>query len=153
MVNLIGRRFGKLTVMADSGERQGTKKIWMCQCDCGRSVKIRGDSLISGRTTSCGCNKRSQSKVKALNEGKKIEDHTSMVFFKNTISKNSKTKINGVTVLKNGSYRAYIGYKNKIYTLYQGKDLKRAVDARKEADELVLKGEFDEWISKKQRLK
>lgn len=57
-----------------------------------------------------------------------------------------------MTILKNGLYRAYIGYKNKTYVLYQGRDLNRAAEARMEADELIQAGKFDEWIStEKQR--
>ena len=28
-----------------------------CQCDCGKVVEVRRDSLISGNTTSCGCSR------------------------------------------------------------------------------------------------
>ena len=150
---LVGKRFGKLIVIADSGEKQGTAKMWLCQCDCGKTIKVRTDSLTSGRTTSCGCNLCRQSKIKALNDSKCIKDHTSMIYFKGTVRKNNKIGVNGVTILKNGLYRAYIGYKNKTYVLYQGRDLNRAVEARMEADELIQTGRFDEWISTEKRRK
>jgi hypothetical protein len=28
---------------------------WLCKCDCGKSIEVRGSSLISGHTKSCGC--------------------------------------------------------------------------------------------------
>lgn len=73
-------------------------------------------------------------------------DHTSNVFFKGTVSKNSITGINGVTVVK-GKYRGYIGYKNKIYHLVTSNDLSIAKQARVEAEKAVKNGTFEEWIS------
>lgn len=58
-INLIGQRFGKLTVIekAPKGERRGTR--WLCQCDCGNTKIVYGVDLRSGGVQSCGC-KRSE---------------------------------------------------------------------------------------------
>ena len=55
--NLIGKKFGHLTVLEDSGERCGHEVIWTCQCDCKNKTirKIIGSNLTSGHTQSCGC--------------------------------------------------------------------------------------------------
>lgn len=60
--NLIGERFGKLTVIGldDKGTR---KTYWVCQCDCGNIKSIRSDALVSNITKSCGCLKKEQDKV------------------------------------------------------------------------------------------
>lgn len=122
--------------------------MWLCRCDCGKELKVRTDSLTSGRTISCGCYLYDKDRIKALNDGKKIIDHTSSAFYKGTLSKNNKTGINGVALLRDGTYRAYVGYKKKIYVLYQGKNLDRAISAREEADKMIKDGEFEEWISR-----
>lgn len=58
--SLIGQRFGKLTVIKDSGERNSCRNIlWECQCDCGNTVKVPTSSLKRGYTHSCGCLKES----------------------------------------------------------------------------------------------
>jgi hypothetical protein len=31
------------------------RAAWLCRCDCGGRVVVRGESLNSGNTTSCGC--------------------------------------------------------------------------------------------------
>jgi hypothetical protein len=56
-IDLTGRRFGRLVVTALTGERRGANltRVWLCQCDCGREVRVRGDCLRRGTTTSCGC--------------------------------------------------------------------------------------------------
>ena len=122
--------------------------MWLCRCDCGKELKVRTDSLTSGRTISCGCYLYDKDRLKALNDGKKIVDHTSHVFYKGTLSKNNKTGVNGVALLRDGTYRAYVGYKKKIHVLYQGKNLGRAISAREEADEMIKNGEFEEWINR-----
>jgi len=55
--NLIGYRFGNLTVIERAPNSRYGKTMWICKCDCGRikSRPVFSDSLISGRTTSCGC--------------------------------------------------------------------------------------------------
>ena len=55
--HLIGRRFGKLTVLEFYGQTQDKSKsnLWKCKCDCGNEYIARGGSLLSGHTKSCGC--------------------------------------------------------------------------------------------------
>jgi len=53
---LVGQRFGRLVVLADSGERRhSTGVVWECQCDCGAKTLVQGSNLRSGHTQSCGC--------------------------------------------------------------------------------------------------
>jgi hypothetical protein len=55
-VDLTGQRFGRLTVIKDSGERDKNSGIrWLCKCDCGREILTKGYSLKCGDTNSCGC--------------------------------------------------------------------------------------------------
>jgi len=56
--DLKGQRFGRLLVLYDTGERKHRNVVWHCRCDCGNEVDIRGCSLTSGNTTSCGCYNR-----------------------------------------------------------------------------------------------
>lgn len=56
LINLIGKKFGKLEVLSEDKSRtkQG-KHYWFCQCECGNIVSIKGDSLRDGHSKSCGC--------------------------------------------------------------------------------------------------
>ncbi len=53
---MIGRMFGKLTVIDGpvSGPSKGFR-YWHVACTCGERRVVRGDSLTSQHTTSCGC--------------------------------------------------------------------------------------------------
>ncbi len=55
MENLIGKKFGRLTVIADMGRDNQRHQCWDCLCECGNLKAINGYSLLSGRTKSCGC--------------------------------------------------------------------------------------------------
>lgn len=51
-IDIAGRKFGRLVVVSYYG---GPRQSWICRCDCGTDTIVRGDSLKSGRTQSCGC--------------------------------------------------------------------------------------------------
>lgn len=53
--NLSGRRFGRLIVTGFAGITTDKKYAWHCACDCGKKTAVRGETLKSGNTTSCGC--------------------------------------------------------------------------------------------------
>ncbi len=53
--NLVGRRFGRLVVVADSGERRNAHVVWRCRCDCGELSEVTTQGLTTGSTKSCGC--------------------------------------------------------------------------------------------------
>lgn len=53
---MIGVRFGTLTVTEYAGVSKNRKAMWMCVCDCGNVVgPIIGSNLRSGSPKSCGC--------------------------------------------------------------------------------------------------
>ena len=57
--NLIGQKFGKLTVISYSHEardkRNSKHHYWNCKCDCGNEKIVDQNCLIHGSTQSCGC--------------------------------------------------------------------------------------------------
>ena len=57
--NMIGKKFGKLTVIKRSGSHitpSGQKKpLWLCKCDCGNEKIVQSQDLKTGHTKSCGC--------------------------------------------------------------------------------------------------
>lgn len=56
--NLAGRRFGKLTVIRYDHTENNKNACWLCICDCGNLVVLRGYDISSGHTKSCGCYRR-----------------------------------------------------------------------------------------------
>ena len=56
--DLTGQRFGRLDVLRRSAKSPtvGGNAVWLCRCDCGQQAEVRGNSLVSNKTKSCGCN-------------------------------------------------------------------------------------------------
>ncbi len=53
--DLLGKKFGRLTVISEHGRTKGQKVTWDCICDCGKKAVTTTCSLINGHTQSCGC--------------------------------------------------------------------------------------------------
>ena len=53
--DLIGQRFGMLTVLGDSGERRAGSVLWRCRCDCGGEILLIRRELTGGYAANCGC--------------------------------------------------------------------------------------------------
>lgn len=56
--NLIGQKFGRLTVMERGVNSKAGKSRWVCKCECGKTKIVVGSDLTSGKTKSCGCIQR-----------------------------------------------------------------------------------------------
>lgn len=54
-IDLTGQKFTRLAVIRRLPERMGSSVIWLCKCDCGKSVKAPANGLRSGNYKSCGC--------------------------------------------------------------------------------------------------
>ncbi len=57
-INLIGQRFGKLTVIAEAPSVRISNKPCRrssCLCDCGTQKEVFNNALQAGATRSCGC--------------------------------------------------------------------------------------------------
>lgn len=53
--NLLGRKVGRLSVVArDANDIKGRAR-WICKCACGVLKAVYGASLVRGDTKSCGC--------------------------------------------------------------------------------------------------
>lgn len=57
--DLTGKRFGRLVVLSRHGYG-GLAITWECLCDCGSKTVVLGNSLLRGKTQSCGCIRREQ---------------------------------------------------------------------------------------------
>ena len=68
--DLTGQKFGRLTVIERATDKKYSRPHWICQCECGNTKIIQGNSLTSGATQSCGCfnKERTSEAMKKLNE-------------------------------------------------------------------------------------
>ena len=87
IVDLTGRKFGKLTVIKLESERtKAGQANWLCECECGTLLVL--SQLVSRKKTSCGCD-RVKSKVSN-------PQYAGVYWSQLTLGWN--TRINGITV-------------------------------------------------------
>ena len=97
MVDIAGKRYGKLVALQDVGRASDRQALWKCRCDCGNFKTVKGRDLRCGDVKSCGC------------------------IHKNYGSRNSKTRLYRIwSAMKARCYNP----KNKSYALYGGRGIK-----------------------------
>lgn len=57
-VDLLGRRFGRLTVVEKTAETHDRYRLWRCRCDCGGEILADTRRLQRGSVRSCGCDQK-----------------------------------------------------------------------------------------------
>ena len=144
MKNIIGQKFGRLTVVEIAeGEK---RKKYRCLCECGSVCIVRSDGLISGHTQSCGCLKKerqSEANSKAIEPGAVFsrftvventgeKDHTGSYLYRCRCECGTEKIVAG-TVLRTGriqscgclrkerqiaAVKTHGGYKSRLYQIW-----------------------------------
>lgn len=63
VIDLVGQKFNKLTVIKRDGSDKRGEARWICKCECGNQITVLSSNLRSGHTTSCGCERRSRGEL------------------------------------------------------------------------------------------
>ena len=64
-INMIGVRQGKLTVIKFAGHNSYNEATWLCRCDCGKEIVVRGYHLRNGQHGCRECSNAAANKAKA----------------------------------------------------------------------------------------
>lgn len=54
-IDMVGMKYGMLTVLRREGTTHDRKATWWVRCDCGEELEVRGYSMREGNSLSCGC--------------------------------------------------------------------------------------------------
>lgn len=54
-INMIGKKFGKLTVTEELGKNKNGHIRYLCECDCGKTCEVFGTHLRQNKIVSCKC--------------------------------------------------------------------------------------------------
>lgn len=94
-IDLTNKVFGRLKVLKQVDNIQtpnGRSHVaWLCECECGEQIIVRGDNLRNGHTVSCGCKKR---EVLAAAGKNRASNLVGSVFGKLTVKKDSGNRDN-----------------------------------------------------------
>lgn len=66
IIDLAGKRFGRLLVLSYAGLDKNNSATWLCLCGCGTEKTITSQPLRTGLTRSCGCLKRELDKTHGM---------------------------------------------------------------------------------------
>lgn len=132
--DFVGKRFGRLTVVAYAGKRDGMHR-WKCLCDCGKKTIVGQTLLQSGKTKSCGC---LQSEI--YRDNLKLVSGTSVTLLeagKHRLIASNTSGHTGVYLNKrSGKWAAQITFQGKTYYLGSYSHKEEAVKARERGEEL-----------------
>jgi hypothetical protein len=64
--DLSNQKFGRLTALKPIGSAGNGSVMWECLCDCGNTTVVRGDLLRAGKTKSCKCLLRDESRKRMV---------------------------------------------------------------------------------------
>lgn len=132
--NLIGKKYGKLTVVERLPDTKSSQARYKCVCDCGNSIEVYGSNLLYDQTKSCGC----IHKISAYND---------------TIWKTNKSGVKGVYYKqKDKRWVAKLTIKGKRYSK-QFKTFDEAVDYRKYLEKTYHQEFKDEYMNLKKNMK
>ena len=67
--DITGNRYGALVAIERAGSTSEGLALWRCRCDCGGEIVARGANLRSGNTTSCGCVRNEQARMRCTKHG------------------------------------------------------------------------------------
>ncbi|EPB8173207.1 hypothetical protein ACRTAL_002384 [Clostridium perfringens] len=145
--DLIGKKFGKLTVINKiEGKSKRRKKEYLCKCECGNEKIVCRDDLISSHTKSCGCLHKEKCAINSkkafnfLKENDWIEGTSITQLQREKPIRTNTSGVTGVTFeSRKGKWRAYLEFKGKRYNLGSFEDKNEAINARKEAEEKIIK--------------
>lgn len=142
--DLTGQTFGLLTVVRMSRVKNN-ESYFDCRCTCGNVKEIRGASLTTGKTKSCGCLERKTQHDNTTDLQSRVfvaGTHTGNAK-KKAPNKNNKSGFRGVWFdHQREVYVAYISFMGKRRTIGRYKNMEDAIEARLKAVEerdLILK--------------
>lgn len=146
--DLTGKRFGRLTVLCETGQQSGnaagktertrekSSHLWRCRCDCGNEIDVPESGLVYGNCKSCGCLKK-EVWQNIPNQLHRI-DGTCVEWLEKRKHRSDNTSgFRGVYHTKNGHYRVTIGFKGKRFYLGTYQNYQEAVNVRLEAEEQI----------------
>lgn len=137
--DITGRQFNLLTALYPTEARDAKGSVvWHCRCGCGNEIDVSYNTLLYSNIQSCGCRKKEHNE--RLGTYLTHIDGTSIDMVKSKkLPSDNTTGFRGVYLIK-GKYVAKIVFQKKEYYLGIFDRIEKAVEARKEAEEILFDG-------------
>ena len=122
-INLVGQKFGKLTVIAESPRRDNEGHFfWYCNCDCGTTNhEVNGHHLKNGRVQSCGCiRSKGEEKIAQLLSDNDISFKREYIIKDLTLSTGGNPRFDFAIVDKQDNIKYFIEYNGEQHYTSRG---------------------------------
>lgn len=100
MINLVGQRFGRWTVLERAENSKYGTTMWKCKCDCGTIRIVSGCNLRNKISTSCGCFSSESTSKRNKKYFEKTNDLTGQRFGKLVVIERTSKRSNKQVVYK-----------------------------------------------------
>ena len=91
-INLIGKRFGLLTVIDKTDKLEDRYYTWLCKCECGVQIVVNTKRLTRGTVTDCGCIPKSTARNGCIAENLSVRQFGEFTVLHQMPSKNGRTR-------------------------------------------------------------
>lgn len=108
-LDLIGKVFGRLTVLSRASNDKYRRTRWNCRCECGNEVVVKSGNLLNNHTKSCGC-----LRDEVIRSSSKIHGHSP---WHNAVSPTYKTWASMIERCTNPNSKSYAAYGDKGITV------------------------------------
>lgn len=138
--NIIGNRFGRLTVLNLCEKRYGNGSVvYLCKCDCGNKIEVPSSTLLNGNTKSCGCLSKEKAKTTLISTNEKtLYKNTKPCILTSKVRCDNSSGYKGVYLYRS-KWKARIQLQGKVHNLGTFMNKEDAIKARQEAEEKYFK--------------
>lgn len=145
-LDLTGKTYGYIKVIAPTDRRSGSNVVYKCLCTaCGKECYLSTRSLRSAKTKSCGCLHPSYlgDRLGQVVRNAGITNGTNLSRLQSSKpQRNNRSGVRGVC-WTGGQWEATLYYKGQRIRLYRGPDFQAAVKARKQGEQERLQNAID----------
>ena len=121
--NLVGKKFGRLTVVEKSDRKDGSGNYyWYCDCDCGtKHHEVSGHHLKNGRILSCGClMSKGEAKIAHLLSDSNVNFKTQVMVKECLLSTGGHPRFDFAILKQNGDIGYFIEYQGEQHFIPRG---------------------------------
>lgn len=146
-LELAGKRFGRLVALERSHKNKSGAWIWLCKCDCGAMVTVKGSTLVSPRSSACAsCNA--------------VVTHTTHGGSHTPLYQRWRTMIDRTTRPSTGGYRNYGGRGITVCERWCSfdnfaEDMGPTFSSELELDRIDVNGNYEpgncRWVTKREQ--
>lgn len=122
LVDCIGKKFNRLTVLSETYEQQKSRntRMFVCLCDCGNTHIAKANSVGKGSTKSCGCWDRERKTTHGMHDTRQYNIWATMLARTTNQKDQSYSKYGGRGITCCDKWKTFKGFWEDMKDTYSG---------------------------------